>query len=192
MESCKSIPLVIPIKSFRHAKNRLADRLDAEARAELAQKMAETVIEAANPFRIFVACEDSEVKTWALDLGVQIISCEGLGLNGSVEKAAQELLQAGNKEMIVAHSDLPKASSFLSVLGDTQITIVPDRHQLGTNVIRIPLDKGFVFQYGKNSFQKHQDEARRLNLDFFILKEASLMLDIDLPEDLDLLDKVRN
>ncbi len=189
----KSTPLVIPVKSFSRAKMRLTKQLDDGARAALAQKMAENVVQAAGTFQVMIASDGEETAKWAETLGLEIIDCEGLDLNASIEKAAQ-FLASQHSGVIVAHGDLPKAStkSFLAVLNagnKQQMVIVPDRHLLGTNVLYVPLkggaEKGFTFQYGPGSFEKHQMEAERLGLGCLVLKEADLMLDIDTPEDLD-------
>jgi 2-phospho-L-lactate guanylyltransferase len=64
------------------------------------------------------------------------------------------------------------------------VTLVPDRHGDGTNVIVIPTDSGFVFSYGPASFARHHAEAQRLGLDVRVIHNDRLAWDVDRPDDL--------
>ncbi|MFL6205855.1 MAG: hypothetical protein ACJ739_10940, partial [Acidimicrobiales bacterium] len=57
--------VLVPVKAFGHAKQRLGDVLDASARRALAMAMAETVLRAAGDLRAAVVCDDDEVHAWA-------------------------------------------------------------------------------------------------------------------------------
>jgi 2-phospho-L-lactate guanylyltransferase (CobY/MobA/RfbA family) len=65
------------------------------------------------------------------------------------------------------------------------VSIVPDRHLDGTNVICVPTGAGFRFSYGPASFTNHRDEARRLGLTARIITDEALSWDVDQPADLD-------
>lgn len=153
---------------------------------DLASQMASTVLAAASKaFEVFVVCDDEGVADWAKKSEAQTIWCEGYDLNGAVELAAETLAGKGCDEMIVAHSDLINAQDFSPMLDACPMSIAPDRHKQGTNVLRIPLGKGFQFQYGKNSFDLHIKEAERLGLEVRIIEKVDLALDIDFGSDLD-------
>ena len=53
--------MVVPIKSFRHAKDRLAEVLPPAERADLARACAGRVLDAARGFDTIVVCDDDEV-----------------------------------------------------------------------------------------------------------------------------------
>ena len=179
-----SIAVIVPIKDFRQAKHRLSDRLDAEARESLARKMAERVLSAAKNFTIHVACNDDEVAKWAASLGVEVIWVEQEGLNPAVSHAAQQV--AGDfPHMTIVHADLPQAKSLDGIARANAVSIVPDRHKQGTNVLSLPTGTSFEFQYGANSLYLHMNEAVRQDLDLRVLQIAHLQWDIDTPEDLD-------
>lgn len=184
-------PILIPIKAFSKAKMRLSPELDGKAREQLARKMAAHVVTIAKNATedIFVVCEDESVAKWAKGLDVEIIWSEGCDLNASIELSAKTLL-ADYAEMIVAHSDLPEVKDFGSMLGDSAISLAPDRHKDGTNVLRVPLNAGFKFHYGKNSFELHLKEAKRLSLEVEVVERADLALDIDVVEDLGFMQKL--
>ncbi len=86
--------------------------------------------------------------------------------------------------MIVAHADLPHAVDLAWVADFDGVTLVPDRHDDGTNVACVPTGAGFTFAYGPGSFARHRAEAERLGLPLRVEREPHLGWDVDLPDDL--------
>ncbi|MDZ7733117.1 MAG: hypothetical protein U5R31_08370 [Acidimicrobiia bacterium] len=159
------IAVLVPIKAFRAAKHRLAPALDADARAVLAKEMAATVLEAAGDLPVAVVCDDEEVATWATaTTSTTVIERPGRGLNGAVTDGVTRLGQRGYARVIVAHADLPHAVDLRWVAEFEGVTLVPDRRDDGTNVVCVPTSVTFRFSYGRGSFRRHADEARRLGL----------------------------
>lgn len=176
--------VVIPVKDFSIAKVRLAPELDPSERRALARRMATAVVEAAAPLVAHVVCDSGEVRAWADGVGAHVIWTPGLGLNGAVQHAVDGLAGHGVDTAIVAHADLPLATSFAWVAATDGITIVPDRRLDGTNVIAVPTDARFAFRYGAGSFHRHRAEAARLGLQLRVVQDARLGWDVDLPDDL--------
>ncbi|MHB8439741.1 MAG: 2-phospho-L-lactate guanylyltransferase [Acidimicrobiales bacterium] len=175
--------VLVPVKAFRLAKERLAPTMAPHARAELARRMATRVIRAAAPLPVAVVCDDDEVATWAEGMGAAVIAEPGRGLNGAVEEGVRRLRDAGAAEVLVAHGDLPFAEALASLAGFGGVTLVPDRRDDGTNVICIPAGAGFRFAYGSGSFGRHCLEVGRLGLALRVLRPHSLVLDVDEPMD---------
>jgi 2-phospho-L-lactate/phosphoenolpyruvate guanylyltransferase len=176
--------VLVPVKSFVDAKTRLGDVLgDAERRA-LVQQMAERVLAAAAPLPVAVVCDDRAVATWARQLGALVIWEPGRGLNGAVESGVERLGEMGVAHVTVAHGDLPLAAGIGGLAAFDGVTLVPDRHGNGTNVIRLPVGCGFRFSYGPGSFERHQRECARLGVAVQILHAPALAHDVDLPDDL--------
>lgn len=181
-ESTRAV--LIPVKAFSDAKARLADALGPTERAALAQSMAENVIAAAAPLPVWIVCDNTEVAAWATRMGANVLWKPDRGLNGAVNEGVADLAHLDIDIVIVAHADLPHAEN-LGWLADAEgVTLVPDRHQDGTNVIVIPTDSGFVFSYGPASFARHQAEAERRGLPLRIVHDHRLAWDVDRPEDL--------
>ncbi len=178
------VAVVVPVKDFARAKVRLADELDPAERDALARRMATTVVEAARPLSVCVVCDSDDVRRWATDVGAEVIWTPGLGLNGAVQAGVAELAQRGVRTAVVAHADLPLATSLEWVAATPGVTIVPDRRLDGTNVIAVPTDSGFRFAYGPGSFDAHRAEATRLGLQLRVVRDARLGWDVDLPADL--------
>ena len=76
----------------------------------------------------------------------------------------EQLATAGVEWVTVAHGDLPRARDLGALAPFAGITLVPDRKDDGTNVLRLPVGCGFRFAYGPGSFRSHRAEAVRLGL----------------------------
>jgi len=180
-----TVAVLVPVKAFGVAKARLADVLDAPARADLARSMAATVVAAAGALPVTVACDDDDVAAWAESVGAAVAWTPGLGLNGAVAAGVDALAAAGVARVIVAHADLPRARDLsVAAIGEGVIA-VPDRRDDGTNVLSVPTDAGFTFAYGPGSFLRHAAEATRLGLALTILRPPDLTWDVDTPQDLE-------
>jgi 2-phospho-L-lactate guanylyltransferase len=178
------VAVLVPVKRFRHAKVRLASALAPEARADLARRMAAKVLAAAHGLPTFVVCDDDEVAAFATAHGAEPLWRPGLGLNGAVSDGVDTLGGCGFDHVLVAHADLPLALDLVWIARLGMLTLVPDRHDDGTNVACVPSTAGFRFAYGPGSFRRHAAEGRRLGLPVRVVREPSLGWDIDVPDDL--------
>jgi 2-phospho-L-lactate guanylyltransferase len=141
-------------------------------------------VRAAGTLPVAVVCDDIDVAAWARALGATVVWRPGRGLNGAVADGVGHLGAAGYERVIVAHADLPHALD-LTWVGDFEgVTLVPDRHDDGTNVLSVPTGAGFVFAYGPGSFARHEAETARLGLPLRVERELRLGWDVDLPADL--------
>lgn len=179
-----TVTVVVPVKDFSRAKVRLAPELDPTERAALARRMATVVVAAAAPLPVCVVCDSDDVRTWALAEGARVIWTPGLGLNGAVQSAVDQLGSEGSTTVVVAHGDLPLATQLEWVAATPGVTIVPDRRRDGTNVIAVPTGIGFRFSYGAGSFDRHRAEGARLAQQVRIVDDARLGWDVDVPTDL--------
>jgi 2-phospho-L-lactate guanylyltransferase len=176
--------VLVPVKAFGQAKMRLSAVLAPADRAALAKRLAAHVISAARPLAVAVVCDDPEVARWAQDLGAQVVSEPGVGLNAAVAAAFGHVAAQGYDRVIVAHGDLPLATHLAWLAEEDDIVLVPDRHRDGTNVISLPAGCGFRFAYGPGSFARHQQEAERTGYPWKVVYDDSLAWDVDLPDDM--------
>lgn len=186
-----TVAVVIPVKAFHQAKERLSDLLTPAERIVLTKYCADRVINAASNFDVFVVCDDPDVAQWARDHKATIIWQPEVGLNPAVREGVKFAATQNKQLAIVAHSDLPLATEFDHLLSDqspetllSSITLVPDRHQDGTNVMVLPTNFDFEFCYGKNSFTAHQKMAKIYGLSVRVFHDSSLAVDIDTADDL--------
>lgn len=191
--------MLIPIKSFDLAKGRLSEAIAPAQRAALAERMAATVISAAQDLSVWVVCGDHTVADFARAHGAHVIWRAPRGLNGAIADGTEHLAARGFDRAIIAHADLPLATDlrFLDAHGDTDaersiatntVFLVPDRRNDGSNVMSIPLSRGFTFHYGVGSAAAHRAEAQRVGLRFESIADEPLGWDVDVPEDLSVLD----
>lgn len=176
--------VLVPVKAFGEAKRRLGPALGRDERASLARDMATRVVGAAAPLPVAVVCDDTEVADWARRLGVFVVWEPGRGLNGAVHEGVARLSALGVHTVTVAHADLPRATGLGSLEAFDGVTLVPDRHGDGTNVVRLPARSEFRFSYGPGSFARHLNECARLGLRVQVLRIPELSWDVDLPVDL--------
>ncbi len=185
--------VLIPVKSFGEAKRRLSPSLSEEARSVLAQRFANTVVDAAHSLPVAVVCDDEGVARWAQSRGLSVLREEGRGLNAAVHLAVGQLAASGVTRAVIVHSDLPLANDLRWLAAATGIVLVPDHRLDGTNAMSLPLRSDvldrFEFSYGVGSFRKHLDQALAIGRDLVIATTIShdpdLNHDVDLPEDLD-------
>ena len=175
--------VLVPVKAFRQAKGRLRPALRAAERAELARAMASHVVRACVPLHVAVVCDDEEVADWAADLGATVMWTPGEGLNGAVRAGVERLAAEGAQWVTVAHGDLPCAKGLGILPSFEGVTLVPDRRDDGTNVLRLPAACDFRFAYGSGSFRAHRAEAMRHGLAVRVLRDPGLAYDVDWPAD---------
>jgi 2-phospho-L-lactate guanylyltransferase len=174
---------LVPVKAFRQAKRRLGTTLTDQERIRLVRSMAEHVLAACAPLPVAVVCDDEDVAEWASEHGATVVWTPGQGLNGAVGAGVGRLADAGAEWVTVAHGDLPRARGLGRLAPFDGVTLVPDRRDDGTNVLRLPAACGFEFAYGAGSFRAHRVEAARLGLAVRVLRVPDLAYDVDWPAD---------
>lgn len=177
------VAAIVPIRSFRFGKARLAEAMSDIDRAELARTLAVGVLAAALPLPVFVVSNDDEVRALAVECGASIVDDPG-SLNGAAHAGLAAAAAAGAKRIIVVHADIARPTPFAWVADFDGVTIVPDRHGSGTNVMCVPAATDFVFAYGDGSRARHEAEAARCGLAVRVVADVALGWDIDEPDDL--------
>jgi 2-phospho-L-lactate guanylyltransferase len=178
--------VVIPVRSFVFGKARLASALDAGARLALMQHMADAVINAAGTRPTVVVTSAPEVIEWCAARGVVTIDDPG-SLDAAADAGRAWAAQLGLHRIVVAHADLPNASSLdgVATAGAARAAVlVPDRHDDGTPVLSVPVDADFEFAYGPGSFARHIEAARHAQLEVVVVRDPGLGFDVDVAEDL--------
>ncbi len=181
--------VLIPVKAFHQAKRRLDRVLSEPDRERLVRTMAAHVVAASAPLPVAVVCDDEEVATWAAAQGAVVLWEPGQGLNRAVRAGVERLATSGAHWVTIAHGDLPRARGVGTLPPFEGVTLVPDRRDDGTNVLRLPAPCDFRFAYGPGSFFAHRAEATRLGLAVRVLRDPALAYDVDWPADVEELDR---
>jgi 2-phospho-L-lactate guanylyltransferase len=171
--------VLVPVKSFHAAKRRLAGWLSPDDREQLARWMAERVLAAASPLPVYVACDDERVAEWAEAHGANVSWGPGLGLNGAIDHGVDTMAGKGIDHVIVAHGDLPLASTLAQLARVGQVVIVPDRRRDGTNVLSRPTSVAIRADYGAGSFTRHLAAAIASGAAVSVRRDARLAVDVD-------------
>jgi 2-phospho-L-lactate/phosphoenolpyruvate guanylyltransferase len=181
--------IVVPIRAFALGKARLAGHLSDDARAELARRCADAVVDAAADTTVVVVSSDPDVRTWASARSLAVIDDPGT-LDAAATAGRAWVAAHGGDRAVVAHADLPRARSFVALTRDGAreiVTLVPCHRDDGTPVLSVPVALDFRFAYGPGSFRRHAAEARRLGAGLRVVRDPDLGFDVDLPDDVDAL-----
>jgi 2-phospho-L-lactate guanylyltransferase len=193
---------VIPIKQLEHAKQRLSPVLTDEERTQLFTNMIEDVLTSVEACtfvdEIVVVTGDEIVMQLARGYGARILNEPVVpGLIPAVTKAAEQLNLDGIGTMLFLPGDVPLVTPeelevVLDGFGKTEqpeFLIVPASDLGGSNCIACSPPNCMEFGFGEDSFRRHLNMARKLNIVPTVAKLPGLGLDVDTPEDLELLVK---
>ncbi len=178
--------IVVPLRSFVRAKERLASVLDERARTELARAMADRVVAAASPHPVVVVSSAPEVEVWARAQSFDVVADPGT-LDAAADAGRAWARAHAMTRVVVAHGDLPFAESFEALVAPGAAlvaVIVRDHRRDGTPAISLPTAVPFTFSYGEGSAARHEAEARRCGLEVRVLDDDVLGFDVDTPDDL--------
>lgn len=189
---------IVPVKPLRRGKSRLAAVMSADDRAELNQFLLEHTIQVLNQVEdiesILVVSRDPAALAIARDLGARTVLENGSpDLNLALTRATEVAKSYETRGVLVIPADLPRlgvedVNKMLAYREQAPVVVVaPDREKKGTNALFIsPL--GLIrYDYGEGSFAKHCQQAQRVGAQLEICDLPSLALDLDEPDDLNLM-----
>ncbi len=190
---------IIPMKSLRNAKTRLAGALSTDERAELASEMllhvVQTLATSGSIDRIAVISQEpTEVH---LPSTVTVLPQSRPGLNNLLEEGREWAISQGAEALLVIFADLPLLApgdiSLMVELGEQPDTVVlaPDRHSAGTNALLSHPPALAHFAFGPSSLDAHIDLARASGAAIRLFNAHGLALDIDTLDDLGYLEAHR-
>jgi 2-phospho-L-lactate guanylyltransferase len=177
--------VIIPVKPFAEAKQRLASVLNPVQRATLAEDMFRHVFGVASTRfgaeNVLVVSRSEHVLARARTEGGRAVPEENeSGLNSALSRA---VTAAAVSRVLVVASDLPELepADFDEMLR-SECAIAPDHHRRGTNALLWPAH--LVFAFGDNSFTRHRAIAEDAGVAATTVLRRGLAQDIDVPDDL--------
>lgn len=180
--------VIVPVKSFRTGKQRLAGVMTDNDRRELGKRLAIHVTAAVVEVGLtpHIVTSDPDVVDWAAVGSYPVIPDPGSGLDDAARAGVAGSLER-HETWLVVHSDLPLLTSnevrrLTEVLDDNRSVIAPSSDG-GTSAIgsRGP----FVFSYGPGSFHRHLPRLKAPA----VIASTGLLLDVDSPNDLRVADR---
>ena len=187
---------ILPIKSFGAAKQRLSGLLGSGSRQALAQAMFLDVLASLRRVpgidAVAVVTANRDAETAARRNGVHILpDPDETGQSAAARIGIRHGLELGFERVLLVPGDTPliEAGEVAEMLAraeedDTEVVIVPDRHGSGTNALLLAPPDVMEPSFGLDSLDRHREAARVAGLSHRIDPVASLMLDVDTPDDL--------
>jgi 2-phospho-L-lactate guanylyltransferase len=193
---------IVPVKPLAKGKTRLAGALGLDERMQLNRDMLQHVLTelaaVAAVERTLVVSRDSAVLALAREQGARTLSeRQPVELNRALERATGAAQAYGASAVLILPADLPlvtrKDIQRLVTLGAKPpvVVLAPDRRQDGTNALLVSPIGLIEYSFGANSYQRHMKQAAASGARLEVCELARLSIDVDLPEDLDLVREAR-
>src|SRR5215510_14441593 len=189
---------IVPVKPLRSGKSRLAGTLTEDQRTELNRALLQHTLETLSELKevdgVLVVSRDPSALTIARNHGARTVQEDGQPhLNTALKRATVVAQVYATRGVLVLPADLPLVTrEDVQVLLDRAVkppavVIAPDRHERGTNALLISPAGLIEYDFGENSFQRHRERAKRAGARLEIVDLPSLGLDLDNPEDFELI-----
>src|ERR1700752_2116604 len=194
---------IVPVKPLRRGKSRLAGILSEEERADLNRTMLQHTLETLTTLKeveeVLVISRDPQVLTIARNYGARTVREDGQpDLNTALNRATVVAQVYATRGVLVLPADLPLISRedarvLVERTSDPPVVVIaPDRHQKGTNALLMAPAGLIEYQFGENSFQRHCNLVKKAGARLEIVNLPSLGLDLDSPEDLEIVRNLEN
>ncbi|NWG06311.1 MAG: 2-phospho-L-lactate guanylyltransferase [Chloroflexi bacterium] len=189
---------IVPVKPLRRGKSRLAGTLTEDERTELNQSLLRHTIDTLTGLKeieqVLVISRDPHALTIARNHGARTVLEDGQPqLNTALKRATVIAQVYATRGVLVLPADLPLISPedirelIDRAVNPPVVVIAPDRHQKGTNALLISPSGLIEYDFGENSFQRHCERVRAAGARLEVVNLPSLGLDLDLPEDLEII-----
>jgi 2-phospho-L-lactate guanylyltransferase len=180
--------VVLPVKSFAKAKQRLGDRFQGSERARLAAAMVQDVLAELSSVGlgplIVVSGEPHLADVDAVTVHDEREEGQSpaaiLGLARARELGCERALLVPGDCPLIDGRELRALATHAQSL---DVAIVPDRHGTGTNALVLATDGSFEPQFGPGSRARHVQQAEGKGLAYEVVRVPSLELDVDTKED---------
>jgi 2-phospho-L-lactate guanylyltransferase len=189
---------IVPVKPLRRGKSRLAGMLSEDERAELNQSLLQHTLNTLSGLKeleqVLVVSRDPHALTIARQYGARTVREDGQPqLNTALTRATVIAKVYATRGVLILPADLPLIShqdvlTLIERAGESPVVVIaPDRHGKGTNALLISPAGLIEYDFGEDSFQRHCERAREAGARLEIVDLPSLGLDLDLPEDLEII-----
>jgi 2-phospho-L-lactate guanylyltransferase len=195
------ISALLPVKSFRNAKQRLSPVLGLAQREMLAELMFRDVlrqtVQARGLAGTFVVTADDKVTEIALSSGASVIREPAeKGETDAVEFARLELKKTGYQAVLIIPGDMPLVRSqdieqILQQAPEAEgvmppfALLVPSHDRMGTNALLLAPPDVIKLRFGYDSFGYHMSQVSAVGLTPRFFENERIALDIDEPKDLE-------
>ncbi len=186
--------VVVLVKDFGSAKQRLEPALDPGERMVLARANAARAIRAAAAGeRVLVVAGSEEVATLAAELGAEaLVESRQEGQNVAAQRGIGRAVEGGADAVLLLSSDLPLVTKqavrrLLDAAGRLEppaVMAVPAVGRGGTNALYLDPPGAIGLHFGADSLAGFRREAQSEGVRFVVHRSAEMALDLDEPADL--------
>jgi len=186
--------VVVLIKDFDTAKQRLQPAMGAKSRRALARRNARRAVEAAAAGdRVLVVAGGAEVAEMAAARGAEVlVEPREEGQNVAARRGINRAVVKGAEAVLILSSDLPLVTvdsvrELLHSAGRHASPVVvaaPAIGRGGTNALYIRPPDAIGLHFGDDSLTKFRDDAESRGVRFVIHHSDAMALDLDEPSDL--------
>ena len=191
--------VVVLIKDFDSAKERLRPALGHKSRRALARRNAQLAVNAAAAGDHVLAVTGSEeVADMAAAWGASVLlEPSEEGQNTAAERGIARARAGGAEAVLLLSSDLPLVTAdavrqLLQAAGRLKapvVVAVPAIGRGGTNALYLRPADVIGMHFGDESLAKFQDDAEARGVKLVVHHSEALALDLDEPSDLELLSR---
>ncbi len=194
-----SLWAIVPVKPLRRGKSRLAGVLTDEERTFINYTMLGNTLKALKAAtevdHVLVVSRDPGALALARDFEAKTLQEDGTSdnLNMALKRATVVAQLYAAQRILILPADLPLISpdgirELINLAANPPVVVIaPDRRHEGTNALLVNPAGLIDYQFGVGSFARHAGQAKQFNVRVEVLDLKELGLDLDLPEDLNLL-----
>ena len=195
-----SLWAIVPVKPLRRGKSRLSSILNEEERTRLNQSMLGHTLKVLSEVRevdqSMVVSRDPAALALAREYRARTLLEDGSPqLNTALRRATAVAQVYSTEAVLILPADLPllTAEDIRAIIRKADrspvVVISPDRRETGTNALLVSPAGLMDYSFGVGSFQRHCDRAIKFSIPLEIIHLPTVALDLDLPEDLEYLQK---
>jgi 2-phospho-L-lactate/phosphoenolpyruvate guanylyltransferase len=189
---------IVPVKPLRLGKSRLSGVLNDDERAQLNRRLLLHTITILRQIQeihqVLVISRDPQALALARRQGARTVQeTTGSQLNRALTRATMVAIRNKSQGVLIVPADIPllapqNIEAFISKAMDPPVVVIsPDRRHEGTNALLVSPPGLIQYDFGENSFTRHCERVRLTGARLEIVELPDLAVDIDLPEDLDLM-----
>jgi len=188
---------IVPVKPLQRGKSRLAEVLTQDERLDLNRRLLVHTLDTLHNLpdieHVLVISRDQAALSLAREHGARTVQEHGAPqLNVALTRATIVASTYTTHGVLVLPADLPlitpeDVQTLLARAVDPPVVVIaPDRRRHGTNALLVCPVGLIDYEFGPHSFERHCERARLAGARLEICELPSLALDMDLPEDLEL------
>ena len=184
--------VVVLIKDFDSAKQRLSSALGPPARRALAAEWAAGTLVAVGPGALVIAGSEAAAAVAREHGNEVIIEASPGGQNQAARLGIEEAQARGAQAVLLISSDLPlidaeavdRLLDWADSLARPVVVAVPAIGRGGTNALYVAPPSAIDLHFGDVSLAKFEADARGRGIRFELYESPELALDVDEPSDL--------